>query len=155
MPRGQLTLIGPACLVAAVLCAVFWLANQDQGERGQHELGARERAAQQRMGFSGERQVGAVLARELPDEYVLINGLQLPRGAGDIDHLVVGPTGVWLLETKTMAGRIVCEPDGTWRRTRIGRAGTAYPAYIGDPVAQVQRNIHAVRDCLRNQAPGL
>ena len=48
------------------------------------------------MGLSGERHVGQVLARELPQEYALINGLKLPRGAGDIDHLVVGPTGVFL-----------------------------------------------------------
>jgi hypothetical protein len=54
-----------------------------------------------------------------------------------------------------MAGRIVCEPDGTWTRTKIGRAGTPYAAYIGDPAAQVQRNISAVRDCLRRQVPGL
>jgi hypothetical protein len=107
------------------------------------------------MGMSGERQVGQAMARELPQEYVLINGLKLPRGAGDIDHLVVGPTGVFLLETKTMAGRIVCEPDGSWRRTKVGRAGTPYAAYIGDPAAQVQRNILAVRDCLRTHLPGL
>jgi hypothetical protein len=54
-----------------------------------------------------------------------------------------------------MAGRVVCEPDGSWRRTKVGRAGTPYAAYIGDPAAQVQRNILAVRDCLRTQLPGL
>lgn len=86
---------------------------------------------------------------------MLINGLKLPRGAGDIDHLVVGPSGLFLLETKTMAGHIVCEPDGTWRRTRVGRAGTSYPAYIGDPAAQVQRNIFAVRQALGARLPRL
>ena len=105
--------------------------------------------------LSRDHNVGQVLARELPAEYVLINGLKLPRGAGDIDHVVVGPTGVFLLKTKTMAGRIVCEPDGTWRRTKVGRAGTPYSAYIGDPAAQVQRNILTVRDCLRKRLPGL
>jgi Nuclease-related domain len=155
VPRGQFAVVGPALLVATVLSGVLWLANHGSGERGRPRPGSRERAAQQHMGFSGERQVGDVLARELPEDYVLINGLKLPRGAGDIDHLVVGPSGVFVLETKTMAGRIVCEPDGTWRRTRVGRAGTAYAAFIGDPAAQVQRNIFAVRDCLRKRLPGL
>jgi hypothetical protein len=91
----------------------------------------------------------------MPEEYVLINGLTLPRGAGDIDHLVVGPSGVFLLETKTLAGYVVCDPDGTWRRTKIGRGGTPYGAYIGDPAAQAQRNIRAVRDCLRRRVPDL
>lgn len=54
-----------------------------------------------------------------------------------------------------MAGRIVCAPDGTWRRIKIGRAGTRYEAYIGNPAAQVQRNIFAVRYCLRRRVPHL
>jgi hypothetical protein len=105
------------------------------------------------LGVSGERQVGQVLASELPQSYALFNGLTLPRGAGDIDHLVVGPTGVFVLETKTMAGHIVCEADGTWHRKRVGRSGTPYDAFIGDPAAQVQRNIFAVRQALRRRLP--
>jgi hypothetical protein len=156
-PRGQLEMLGPGLFVAAGLSLVLWLVNggpsQPRGARPR--AGSRERLEQEQAGLSGERHVGQVLARELPSEYVLINGLKLPRGAGDIDHLVVGPSGVFLLETKTMAGRIVCEPDGTWRRTRVGRAGTPYPAYIGDPAAQAQRNILTVRDALRKRLPWL
>jgi hypothetical protein len=59
-----------------------------------------------------------------------------------------------LVETKTMAGRIVCNSDGTWQRTRRGRSG-AYAAYIGDPALQVQRNIQSVRRCLEAGVPGL
>jgi hypothetical protein len=51
-----------------------------------------------RLGRSGELFVGFYLARELPDEYVVVNGLKLRHGAGDIDHLIVGPTGVFLIE---------------------------------------------------------
>jgi hypothetical protein len=105
------------------------------------------------QGIAGECHVGRVLASQLPHDFVLINGLKLARGPGDIDHVVVGPTGVFLIETKTMAGRIVCDPDGTWRRTRVDRAGTRYPAFIGDPAAQVQRSIYAARECLRRRLP--
>jgi Nuclease-related domain/TadE-like protein len=157
-PRGQFGVIGPGLFVAAVVCLVLWWTNHGDGRRRPgrgRQPGLHEREAQIQMGLSGERQVGRVLASELPQEYVLINGLKLPRGAGDIDHLVVGPTGVFVVETKTMAGRIVCEPDGTWRRTRVGRAGTAYAAYIGDPATQVRRNIYAARECLRIRLPRL
>ena len=85
----------------------------------------------------------------------MLNGLKLPRGAGDIDHLIVGPTGLFLVETKTMAGQIVCTSEGIWQRTKTGRAGTRYAAFIGDPAAQVQRNIHAVRECLQRTCPDL
>ena len=157
LPRGNVPELGPALLVVTAMCLVLWLWGPAPPRRADRDdrprPGSREREAQRVVGLSGERHVAQVLARELSDEYVLINGLKLPRGAGDIDHLVVGPTGMFLLETKTMAGRIVCEPDGTWRRTRVGRAGTAYAAYIGDPAAQVQRNIFAVRACLRRRLP--
>ena len=154
VPRGQ---VWPGLLVGGTLCLLVWLINRRPGRHAHARPlpGSRERDAQLVMGFSGERHVSQVLARGLSSDFVLVNGLKLPRGAGDVDHLVVGPTGVFLLETKTMAGRIECAPDGTWRRTKVGRAGTQYEAYIGDPAAQVQRNIFAVRNCLRQQIPSL
>jgi hypothetical protein len=157
-PRGQVAAVGPALFVATALCLVLWFANRSTGRRTDADRprpGSAAREAQLVMGQTGERHVGSVLARELPDEFVLINGLKLPRGAGDIDHLVIGPTGVFLLETKTMAGRIECDEQGHWRRTRRGRAGSVYPAYIGNPSAQVQRNIFATRQCLRRRMPSL
>lgn len=153
--RGVLPQLGPALFVSSALCGVLWLANRPRRGRWSGRIGEREREAQQQFGLDGEQQVRATLARELSEAYAVINGLALPRGAGDIDHVVIGPSGVFLLETKTMAGRIVCEPDGTWHRTKVGRGGTSYVAYIGDPAAQVQRNIYAVRESLRRRLPHL
>ena len=154
LPRGQWSAIGPGLFVITVLCGWLWSSSNPDSrnrERNRPRVGSRERAAQMMQGISGERQVGRVLAEQLPQEYALINGLALRRGAGDIDHLVVGPTGLFLLETKTMAGHIVCAPDGTWHRTRVGRSGTSYDAYIGNPSRQVQRNIFAMRQTLRRR----
>jgi hypothetical protein len=157
IPRAQVASIGPGLFVGATLCLLVWLINRGsgRGDRGRPLPGSRERDAQLVMGRSGERHVSQVLARELSSDFVLVNGLKLAHGAGDLDHLVVGPTGVFLIETKTMAGRIECASDGTWRRTRVGRAGTRYEAFIGDPAAQVQRNIFALRKCLGRQVPHL
>jgi Nuclease-related domain/TadE-like protein len=158
MPRGSWGIVGPPLFVTTLMCLILWLARRENRRGGgapRLEDGEPGHTAQLVLGFSGERQVGRVLASDLPQDYALINGLTLPRGACDIDHLVVGPNGVFVLETKTMAGRIVCAPDGSWQRTRIGRAGATYPAYIGDPAAQVQRNIFAVREVLRKRLPNL
>jgi hypothetical protein len=102
MPRGPWGIAGPPLFVATFMCVMLWLAQRRNGRGAASRLddGDTARAAQLMLGFSGERQVGRVLAGELPPEYALINGLKLPRGAGDIDHLVVGPTGVFLLERK-------------------------------------------------------
>jgi hypothetical protein len=144
--------------VASGLCLVLWLANRNPAAetlRRQRSRDAAAREAQLAQGFSGERLVGTLLAQTLPESYALINGLKLARGAGDIDHLVVGPTGVFLLETKTMAGHIVCGPDGSWSRIKLGRAGTPYAAFVGDPATQAQRNIMALRATLRQRLPQL
>jgi len=76
-------------------------------------------------GARGEEQVAHELAF-LPAAYSVFHGLSRARGAimprgGDYDHVVAGPTGVFVVETKNWAGavtlrdgRILCdgrEPD--------------------------------------------
>jgi uncharacterized membrane protein len=154
LPRGAWGDVGPPLFTATLMCLLLWIAyHRDDRHREHRRAAVTRRAAQMMTGLTGERHVERVLARELPDDFALINGLTLPNAAGDIDHLVVGPTGLFVLETKTLAGQVVCAPDGTWHRTRIGRGGTSYAAYIGDPAAQVQRNIYAVRQALRRHLP--
>lgn len=63
-----------------------------------------------RKGRLGERLV-ADLLRRLPDDYWLVNDLTLGRPRGNIDHVLVGPCGVVVIETKRVAGRIRCSGD--------------------------------------------
>jgi hypothetical protein len=156
---GRLALILATSLavlpnVAALGACLFCLWQWRIGNRLDDDVDGedRDREAAQIAGRKGELQVSATLQRDLPDGYVVLNGLLLPHSAGDIDHLVLGPTGVFLLETKTMAGLIGCDADGTWRRIRTGRGGTPYDAYIGDPTTQVERNIRSVRETIETRA---
>jgi Flp pilus assembly protein TadG len=158
-PSSVRSPLEPVLIVAFCLCSMVWLVQSMAADRVQPPgerppPGSAERQAQLDLGRAGERHVGSVLASELPDDFVLVNGLKLRHAPGDIDHLVIGPTGVFLLETKTMAGQVVCNPNGTWQRTRQGRGGR-YAAYIGDPAAQVLRNVHAVRRVLHGALPWL
>jgi hypothetical protein len=159
LPGADRSVVDPVLLVAFTLSTVLWLIERSAGAPStatdqRPPPGSRGREAQELQGRSGELYVSTVLARELPQDFVVINGLNLPDAPGDIDHLVVGPTGVFVLETKTMAGLIVCHPDGSWQRTRRRRSGW-HAAYIGDPATQVQRNIAAVRRWLRRRVPEL
>lgn len=52
-----------------------------------------------RTGAEGERKTGAILDRLL-DGYIVIHDLRMPGGRGNIDHVVIGPTGVFNVETK-------------------------------------------------------
>ena len=66
-------------------------------------------------GARGEERVASTLAF-LPAEYTVFNGLcvdggrLMPRG-GDFDHIVVGPTGFFVIETKNWQSPVVYE-DG-------------------------------------------
>jgi hypothetical protein len=71
------------------------------------------------QGFEGEKQVTEVLSSTLSDDYFLINDVQLVAGKrSNIDHIVLGPTGIFVLETKNHSGKIVCYGD---RWTGIGQ----------------------------------
>ena len=70
-------------------------------------------------GSEGENRVTKVLSSALSDDYLLINDVQLAAGKrSNIDHIVLGPTGIFVLETKNHRGRIVCYGD-SW--TGIGQ----------------------------------
>ena len=87
----------------------------------------------QRMaaGRAGEERVRNLLLDRLVPGMWVLNNLRLPGLGGDIDLLVIGPTGVFLPEVKTWSGAIQCGPDGhSWSRLvdRHGRtAGFGLP----------------------------
>lgn len=83
---------GAGCAVAAL---GFWCAR---------DVFSLEAAADRYYGGAGgEYDVGIVLSR-LPQEFHLFNGVGFY--AGDVDHIVVGPTGVFVVETKNHSGTI-------------------------------------------------
>ena len=68
-------------------------------------------------GSEGEKRVTRVLRESLNDDYFLINDLQLFDGRkGNIDHVVVGPNGVFVIETKNLRGKIFASED-SWQGT--------------------------------------
>src|SRR2546422_3022645 len=63
-----------------------------------------------RKGRLGERLVVDLL-RGLPDDYWLVNDVTLGLARGSIDHVLIGPCGVVVIETKRVAGNIRCRDD--------------------------------------------
>lgn len=56
-------------------------------------------------GARGEERVARLLAT-LPDAYDVFHGIPAAQGVGDLDHVVLGPRGVYVIETKNWTGRI-------------------------------------------------
>lgn len=60
-------------------------------------------------GAEGETQVAKILTK-LPDEYHVIHDLSTP--GGNLDHVVVGPTGVFVLDAKNWRGLVTADGKG-------------------------------------------
>ncbi len=41
----------------------------------------------------------------LPEDYFIFNDVKLPGNGGNIDHVVIGPTGIYVIETKNYTGK--------------------------------------------------
>jgi hypothetical protein len=67
-------------------------------------------ASNTRKGWEGEQAVASELSY-LTDDFLLLNDVMLPGGRGNIDHVLVGPTGVFVFETKNYSGKYVCYGD--------------------------------------------
>jgi hypothetical protein len=97
-----------------------------------------------RSGRLGERLVTDLL-RSLPDTYLLVNDVVLPNGRGNVDHVLIGPCGVVVIETKRVAGRIRCYADEWSVNGRLR----------GSISRQVNGGAGAVRSCLAARHPDL
>jgi len=98
------------------------------GYRCIHDVFLLEAAAGQYYGGAvGERDVGRVLSR-LPFGFHVFNGIRFP--SGDVDHVVVGPTGVFSIETKNYSGTIgvreghIIGTENFWSTTRSDSHGS-------------------------------
>lgn len=103
-----------------------------------------------RSGLTGQNMVEHELS-ELDDHFYLINNLSLPFKNCDIDHLLVGPIGIFLIETKHYKGEISCIGD-SWIYQKVGRNGGVYRGYINNPSKQLKRNVWELKSFLDKKA---
>jgi hypothetical protein len=65
-----------------------------------------------RQGMKGEKRVRQFLESKLNDSYYLINDIEYINDRGskeNIDHIVLGPNGIFAIETKDYRGKITCK----------------------------------------------
>lgn len=88
-------LLGVLLAAAATVCVV------------RHAWGSRSTTEAWRKGAEGERLTEDSLAGIAEEGYVLLHDRRIPGGQANIDHVVIGPTGVYIVETKHYSGRVV------------------------------------------------
>jgi len=72
-----------------------------------------------RHGAKGERRTARLLAPLRRHGFTIFHDLTLPGGKVNVDHLVIGPTGVWMIDSKNWHRRTVVDAEGRlWRGRR-------------------------------------
>ncbi len=86
----------------------------------------------------------------LPDEFLLFNRVKLPdemltNGFRELDFIVAGPTGLWVIEVKNTPGHIHVRPDERqWPLAR--RSCGSAPSWnaLRNPIPQAQAQVDAL-----------
>lgn len=88
-------------------------------------------------GIEGERAVSTIL-RQMGNSYYLLDDVMLYPRSGNIDHLVLGPNGIFVIETKNYGGMIRYDGGEWYRSFRRGRR--TMRTRMPDPGKQAERN---------------
>lgn len=75
-------------------------------------------------GAAGERATAALL-QALPKRFVVGHDLPVPGSTANIDHVVIGPTGVFVIDSKAYRGRLRVRRGRLWAGERAVDAGPA------------------------------
>jgi hypothetical protein len=71
-----------------------------------------EQARAWQRGAAGERQTARLLNRLGRDGYQVLHDLAMPDSPANVDHLVVGPSGVFVIDSKRWTGQVHQGSDG-------------------------------------------
>jgi hypothetical protein len=71
-----------------------------------------EQARTWQRGAAGERHTARLLDRLTRDGYVVFHDLAVPGSDANVDHLVIGPTGLFVIDSKQWTGSVHQSADG-------------------------------------------
>jgi hypothetical protein len=81
------------------------------------EMAGRDAAATWGKGSQGESRIAAFVAREVGDAVIPLHDRLIPGTRGNIDHIFVAATGVWVVDPKAYKGKLEKREIGPlWRR---------------------------------------
>jgi hypothetical protein len=111
------------------------------------EMAGRDAAATWGKGSAGEARLAAFVAREVGDAVIPLHDRLIPGTRGNIDHIFVASTGVWVVDPKAYKGKLEKREVGPiWRRES--------QVYVGgrnrsDRAKGVEKQVAAVIAALR------
>jgi len=111
-----------------------------------------------RAGVAGEQLLARELGQQLNDDWTLLHGYRNARG--EIDHLLIGPKGLWAIEVKNINATVRIDRD-IWLADKYDRYGNAVDHYViadqrgRSPSMQLNQPADALRGFLEQRGqPG-
>jgi hypothetical protein len=107
------------------------------------QMAERDNAASWGKGSQGESRLAAFVAREVGDSVIALHDRLIPGTRGNIDHIFVASSGVWVVDAKSYKGKVEQREHGPiWRRESevyVGRRNrTALTKSVEKQVAAVK-----------------
>jgi Nuclease-related domain len=91
-----------------------------------------------RRGAAGERRTARLLGSLERQGWVVLHDLAVPGSRANLDHLVIGPGGVFVVDSKQYRGRLQVDPTGRLWHSRYPLAPTLRAvSFEADQVARV------------------
>lgn len=106
-----------------------------------------------KSGIVGENKTMEILSM-LPDDYYGFQNvtIKFEGRKSELDMVIVGKTGVFIIETKNHTGLIRGDySEHDWLQYKIGRNGTPYNSNFYNPVKQVGTHIYRLANFLRTK----
>lgn len=111
------------------------------------------------IGAVGEERVGRELAK-LPHGYYVFHDIKIPGSKANIDHLVIGPTGVFIVETKAVTGKVTLQAGSVYLNGRkrnyveqAWREAVAVQKSISELAANQALDVHPLLCFTRAELP--
>ena len=124
-------------LITALICSLVWLI----GKWGTVRIDYLDRQRMSwRKGAVGEALVARTL-ETLPNDFVVIN--DVTKRFSNIDHVVIGPTGVYVIDTKNWKGTVKTDGKGELLANDRPPSKPAIKAMVGS-VMDFQNKIKAL-----------
>lgn len=92
------------------------------------------RAENFKRGAAGERAVSEALSA-LPDGFTVLHDLDIPGSRANLDHVVIGPSGVTVVDAKAYSGRLTAGSGTMWKGRYPIRKECATVSWEADQLA--------------------
>jgi len=102
-------------------------------------------------GRVGEKKARKVL-ESLNSDYTVLSNVRITfnNKSNEVDNIVVGPTGIFIIEVKNHNGTIVGnEKDYEFVQHKVGRKGGNYSKKMYSPIKQVNKQVYILSQILK------